>query len=116
MKSHEEILADIDMTLDQLIKNAQISAISGHQLHHSELEALQKTQESLIAHLLHMNIMVEKEKGELVLKKNQLRQKEFEKKIQTFERLNTKLVQTMKKHLTRKPRIGRNRKTSKTHK
>ena len=51
-----KVVEEIDQTLDQLIRNAEV--ISGAQLNdlsESELDAFQKTQESLMNHLLQMN-------------------------------------------------------------
>ncbi len=56
----EEILLEIDATLDRLIRNAE--AIAGadiEDLSLMELEAFQKTQESLIQHLLHTDQRLE---------------------------------------------------------
>ncbi|HKY99947.1 MAG TPA: hypothetical protein VJ112_02155 [Rhabdochlamydiaceae bacterium] len=51
----EEILADIDATLDQLIENANvINQISLNTLFQDEVDALQKTQESLLSRLINM--------------------------------------------------------------
>jgi hypothetical protein len=65
VKSSEEILADIDSTLDRLIENADvIKCVSLDTLYTSEVEALQKTQESLLARLVHMNDLLKGEKKE----------------------------------------------------
>ena len=51
-----EILLEIDETLDRLIQNAEaIQKVSPSDLSEVEVEAFQKTQESLIHHLLHMD-------------------------------------------------------------
>ena len=50
----EEILMEIDTTLDRLIRNAEaIAGVDIEDLSVTELEAFQKTQESLIQHLLY---------------------------------------------------------------
>ncbi len=56
----EEILMEIDTTLDRLIQNAEaaLSAEIG-ELSLTEIEAFQKTQESLIQHLLHTDERLE---------------------------------------------------------
>ena len=52
----EDIVQEIDKTLDQLIQNAEvISKADFTELSDTELEAFQKTQESLLQHLLHMD-------------------------------------------------------------
>ncbi|MCP5505118.1 MAG: hypothetical protein H7A41_08205 [Chlamydiales bacterium] len=51
-----EILNEIDETLDQLIKNAAaLKEITSDPLYQTEIEALQKMQESLLARLLHLD-------------------------------------------------------------
>ena len=50
----QEILMEIDATLDRLIQNAEaIADVDINELTVTELEAFQKTQESLVQHLLH---------------------------------------------------------------
>lgn len=83
IRSSEEILIDIDQTLDQLIINAKIiQKIELDQLQISELEALQKTQESLLARLIDMNdlLKVQKKKVSAAAKM------QVEKKIEKFAR------------------------------
>lgn len=56
----EEILLEIDSTLDRLICNAQaIENVSMQDLSETEIEAFQKTQESLLQHLLRMDQLLE---------------------------------------------------------
>lgn len=63
----EEILTEIDSTLDQLIRNAEtIQKVDVSDLHETEIDAFQKTQESLLQHLMHMDQF-------LVVKRNQLK-------------------------------------------
>ena len=51
-----EVLNEIDETLDQLIKNAAaLKEVSDNPLFSREIEALKKTQESLLARLLHLD-------------------------------------------------------------
>ncbi len=65
VRSSEEILADIDATLDRLIENASVvKRASLSTLYASEVEALQKTQESLLARLVHMNDLLKGDKKE----------------------------------------------------
>ena len=52
----EEILIEIDETLERLIHNADtMSQVKKTTLAGHEIEAFQKTQESLLEHLLHMD-------------------------------------------------------------
>ena len=90
IRSGEEILADIDDTLDHLIVNADvIKKISFSTLYSSEVEALQKTQESLLARLVHMNDLLKSHK------KAEEKQKSFgsiEEKILRFGKLNAQIM------------------------
>jgi ferric iron reductase protein FhuF len=55
----QEILSAIDKTLDQLIKNAEvINEVNMDELSELEKEAFQRTQESLMARLIHMDEML----------------------------------------------------------
>lgn len=121
IRSNEEILADIDTTLDQLICNAEaVQAAPAEILEENEVEALQKTQESLLAHLLHMEKLLEEKKQ----KSNPMAYTNIHEKILEFSRLNAALIKGVaskfsqrgrkkKESPTVKPRIGRNRKTRK---
>lgn len=105
IKSSEKILADIDSTLDQLIRNAQLlRTVSIKTVPENEVEALHKTQESLMAHLIHMDELLE---GKKVQK---LKHENFGQKIQQFSRMNAKLMENVTKRFSKKPRVGRNRK------
>lgn len=56
----EEVLLEIDSTLDQLIRNAEaIQGIDLKDLSETEFEAFQKTQESLLQHLVHMDAFLD---------------------------------------------------------
>jgi hypothetical protein len=55
-----EIIQNIDITLDQLIRNAEVlSKVEWKELSDTELDAFQKTQESLLQHLLQMDQILE---------------------------------------------------------
>ena len=59
----EEIVLEIDLTLDQLIENAKIAREAD--LSHLEKNAFKNTQESLLAHLLSMDSMLETKRKSL---------------------------------------------------
>lgn len=91
-RSAEEVLANIDATLDQLICNAEMMhTISIEAISEMEIGALQKTQESLLAHVLHMDTLLDQKKKEQLLQKKQ--GVVIEQKISHFSRLNNQLVQ-----------------------
>ncbi len=118
LQSGEDILADIDITLDQLILNAEtISSISLNSLFTDEMQALQKMQESLLARLLHMNDLLEPDEKHTTLRKKPVEMGIIEEKMVTFGKLSARLVNRVKgdwkmaKGATSKqPKIGKNRK------
>ncbi len=92
----EEILQEIDATLDQLIRNAQaIQSASIQDLSDTEIEAFQKTQESLIQHFLHMDQLLEaKRKGIGTLDKKSSSYK-IQEKLTQFETLKSAYRKTI---------------------
>lgn len=102
LSTGEEILADIDQTLDQLIENADIiNRISFNAVFTSEVQALQKTQESLIARLMHMHELLEKDKKQQLTTKKTNSLHQIEKKLKEFGQLNAQLIE----YLTQKVKI-----------
>jgi len=86
-KAKDELLAEIDATLDQLISNAEAAGGPAFQiLDKNEIEALHKTQESLCARLLHR---------EELLKNSTAHTKQLQKKVAHFTRLNERLMREM---------------------
>lgn len=86
----EDVLMEIDTTLDQLIQNAElIQNVELKELSETEILAFQKTQESLLHHLLHLDQFFETRKHD---------QKIFHKKSGRF-RIQEKLLrfETLKK-------------------
>ena len=62
----EEIILEIDATLDRLICNAEaVQNVNFNELSETEIKAFQKTQESLLQHLMHMDQDVYKRQGRL---------------------------------------------------
>ncbi|PCI91706.1 hypothetical protein COB11_08215 [Candidatus Aerophobetes bacterium] len=56
INSNNGLLKEIDATIDQLVKNAEVlKNISSKKEYVEEVDALEKTQESLLAHLIHMD-------------------------------------------------------------
>ena len=116
----EEILADIDATLDQLIENANvINQISLNSLFQDEVDALQKTQESLLSRLINMQSLLDNnsQKKKPLSKKTNIAP--IQKKISCFSKLNALLIKQVSNHFKareiagkkiKKPVIGKNRK------
>ena len=110
-RSLDEILADIDTTLDQLIQNAGvIDRVSVESLCENEIEALQKTQESLLARLMHIE-------GDQKFQIKKKMNPGIQQKIAEFGRLNARLIHDVATKFgsakEKKPRIARNRKKAK---
>ncbi len=95
----EEILLEIDGTLDRLIQNAEaLQSIELTDLSDTEIDAFQKTQESLLQHLMHMDQF-------FVAKRNQLRAQDtrsanfkIQEKLLKFEKMKTSYHKTMAMH------------------
>jgi DNA-binding protein H-NS len=98
-RPEEEILADIDTTLDQLICYADnINMITLSEL---EVDALQKTQESLLARLIHMEEMLNKER-------KPAKQKSIEnvqQKIAQYSKLNARLINGVADQFARRSNV-----------
>lgn len=83
-----EILLEIDSTLDQLIENAEaIQSANLQELSEMELSAFQKTQESLLHHLLHMDAFLEEKKKSLRIPNEQSARSQIAAKKAKFTRL-----------------------------
>lgn len=99
----EEIMMEIDATLDRLILNAE--AIAGadlEELSTMELEAFQKTQESLIQHLLRSDQRLEAQrKGLANLDKRSASYKIAEKRAK-FEKLKSSYHKTISDTIEKK--------------
>jgi hypothetical protein len=94
---NREIVQNIDTTLDQLIRNAEvISRAELKDLSDTELDAFQKTQESLLQHLLQMDqILAEKQKPQ----DKRSATLQIREKRQRFDQLKSKYSQTLQETL-----------------
>jgi len=99
----EEILMEIDATLDRLIQNAEaIACAELGELSLMELEAFQKTQESLIQHLLHTDQRLEAQrKGLAGVDKRSATYKIAEKRTK-FEKLKSSYHKTISETIEKK--------------
>ena len=112
IKSGEEILADIDITLDQLIRNAEVLRdASVKVISENEVESLQKMQESLLSHILLMDTLLSKKKKQELLQKKAAQQ--IQQKIATFSRLNLKLIKSVASKFTVKSKRRKKHKARK---
>ncbi len=86
----EEILMEIDSTLDRLICNAEaIQTVSLNELSETEIEAFQKTQESLLQHFLHMDQFLEQKTKNLRTQDKKSSRYQIQEKLVKFERLKS---------------------------
>lgn len=108
----EEILFEIDATLDQLIRNAEtLKGAELTDLSEIEIDAFQKTQESLLYHLVHMDETYEtKCKSIRKPNKNSSRNK-IQEKLGQFEKLkediNNTISRASKKRIILSKRRGK---------
>jgi hypothetical protein len=84
----EDILMEIDGTLDQLIKNAEvIQKVDVKELSDTEIDAFQKTQESLLHHLMHMDQFLVIKKDSLKLQDKRCANFKIQEKLLKFEKM-----------------------------
>ncbi|MBS0626370.1 MAG: hypothetical protein JSS32_10000 [Verrucomicrobia bacterium] len=95
----EEVLIEIDTTLDQLIRNAEmIQNVDLEELSETEVDAFKKTQESLVQHLLHMDQFFETRKNNDPLLKKQGPFK-IQEKLLKFDRLKKEYNQNLNERI-----------------
>lgn len=101
LNSGKEIWEDIDATLDQLLANASAMkrAISSEDLM-QEVEALQKTQESLLARLVHRHTLLQNDKKKKITE--ELRTEALQKKLADYDKVHARLLAEANKHLSPK--------------
>lgn len=116
--SEEEILADIDRTLDQLIKNAlALRQIAEYEAFTADCAALHKMQHSLSGRVLHMQELLQMLGHDKVEDQTALHTT-IQEKISHYKKLNNTMIDSIAKRfivmeqnhpMKRKPRIGHNR-------
>ena len=98
-----EILIEIDATLDRLICNAEaIRHVSLTELSELELAAFQKTQESLLHHLLHLDQTLEAKKNSLRVEDKRSAQVQIRGKRAKFEKLKVSYHNSLAEATARK--------------
>jgi hypothetical protein len=98
----EEILSEIDSTLDQLIRNAESLQGAISYLSNPEIDAFQKTQESLLHHLLHLDQSFETKRKSLSIQNAKSAAIKLQEKYHRFEKLKV----SVHKRLIRTQRFG----------
>ncbi len=106
----EEILGEIDLTLDRLIENA--TAMKDFTLLKEEVKAFQKTQESLLEHLIHMDELLEEKRKKLKIHKSEQKRKIINQKLNQFEKLNYNFIKNVFQKISLIKR-GKNKKSFK---
>ncbi len=98
--NNSEIIREIDKTLDQLIKNAEaISSTNMHELSSLEVEAFQKTQESLLQKFLRISGSAKSDQT-------------LEKKKLHFQQLSSAYTQRLKENGTKRRIVLKRQKKS----
>ncbi len=94
---HEgEILSEIDATLGQLIQNAYtLKTANMNELTEIEINAFQKTQESLLHHLIHMDQLFEKKRKRSPTLNTKTVSYKIQEKSLVFEQLQTEVEQSL---------------------
>ena len=116
--SGQTILVDIDETLDQLIRNADaINCISDRRRFTNEIKAMHKTQDRLIARLLHMHETYENEKKEPEKRAETTQLSRIDNKLTKFGKLNARMINTLESGMKKQTpvRVRPKRRKSKTH-
>lgn len=106
----EEILSEIDATLDQLIRNAEaLQGIDVHDLSDLELDAFQKTQESLLHHFLHMDRVFETKRKNLRIPNQKSSSYKIQEKLKRFEKLKEDVSKSIQDSAKKYPILSKRR-------
>ncbi len=106
----EEILSEIDTTLDQLIRNAEmLQGADLRDLSEIEIDAFQKTQESLLHHLMHMDQVFETKQKELRIPNRKSASYKIQEKLTRFEKLKDDLNNSIEKTAKKNPILSKRR-------
>lgn len=106
----EEILMEIDSTLDQLIRNAEaIQNVEMRDLSETEITAFQKTQESLLHHLLYMDQFLETKRKTLRLQDKRSASYKIQEKLLKFEKLKSKYSKNLSETARKTPILSKRR-------
>jgi hypothetical protein len=94
----QDILLEIDSTLDQLICNAEMMQnVDLTDLSETEIEAFKKTQDSLIQHLIHMDESLTTKRKNLSVQDKRSASYKIQQKRSRFETLKTSYQQDLSK-------------------
>jgi hypothetical protein len=94
----EEILSEIDATLEQLIRNAETLKVADlSDLSEAEIDAFKKTQESLLHHLLNLDRDFETKRKSLPIQNTKSASFKIQEKHKRFEKLKDDVNNTIRK-------------------
>ena len=92
----EDVLLEIDSTLDQLIRNAEvIHDVDLKSLSETEIDAFQKTQESLLQHLIRMDQFLKTKRENLKVQNKRSASYKIQEKLLKFERLSSDVEENL---------------------
>ena len=107
----KEVLNEMDATLDQLIQNAKaLQGVDMQYLSEIEIDAFQKTQESLLHHLLHMDEVFETKSKSLRIPNKKSASYKIQEKLKHFEQLKQNVGNQVKSAEKKHPILGKRRK------
>jgi len=105
----DDILEEIDETIDQLLQNADVlKQIASHSEYREEKEALEKTQDSLLAHLIHMDCLLDREN--ISPKKRKKTALNISEKLSHVERFDKQFIQKIYDNFLKPISTGERRK------
>jgi hypothetical protein len=106
----EEILLEIDGTLDQLIKNAEvIQGADLKSLSETEIDAFQKTQESLLQHLMHMDQFLVTKRNSLKVQDKRSASFKIQEKLLKFEKMKSSYHKNLSELQSKMPILSKRR-------
>lgn len=106
----EEILIEIDATLDSLIRNAEaLRSAEVSDLSEIEIDAFQKTQESLLHHLLHMDEAFEIKRKAIRIPNEKSASYKIQEKLARFEKLKSEIHNNVEMASKKHPILSKRR-------
>ena len=106
----EEILIEIDATLDSLIRNAEtLKGADLLDISDIEIDAFQKTQESLLHHLLHMDEVFETKRKNIRIPNKKSASYKIQEKLERFEKLKVEISSSIERVSKKHPILSKRR-------
>ena len=100
----QDILTEIDATLEHLIRNAEtLQGVELTELNDEEIEAFQKTQDSLIHHLMNMDRTLETRRNQLRIQDKKSAGYKIQEKRMKFEKLKIEVNNTIQANAKKLP-------------